>query len=76
MLLPEKAENLSPAQNIGIGGESIVGKCQGFRSNLGGIWGSLFESLGFPYSSVGKESPCSVGDLGSMPGWEDSLEKG
>ena len=43
-------------------------KCQGFRSNLGGIWGSLFESLGFPDSSVGKESPCSVGDLGSMPG--------
>ena len=53
-----------------------MGKCQGFRSNLGGIWGSLFESLGFPDSSVGKESPCSVGDLGSMPGWEDSLEKG
>ena len=43
-------------------------KCQGFRSNLGGIWGSLFESLGFPDSSVGKESPCSVGDLGSIPG--------
>ena len=45
-----------------------MGKCQGFRSNLGGIWGRLFESLGFPVSSVGKESPCSVGDLGSTPG--------
>ena len=25
-------------------------------------------SLGFPDSSVGKESSCSVGDLGSIPG--------
>ena len=28
--------------------------------------------LGFPGSSDGKESACSVGDLG----WEDPLEKG
>ena len=28
--------------------------------------------LGFPGSSGGKESACSVGDLG----WEDPLEKG
>ena len=32
--------------------------------------------LGFPDSSVGKESPCKAGDLGSIPGWEDPLEKG
>ena len=27
-------------------------------------------------SSAGKESPCSVGDLGSIPVWEDPLEEG
>ena len=31
--------------------------------------------LGFPDSSVGKESACSAGDPGSIPGWEDPLEK-
>ena len=34
------------------------------------------ESMGFPCGSAGKESPCNVGDLGSIPGWEDPLEKG
>ena len=32
--------------------------------------------LGFPCGSAGKESDCSVGDLDSVPGWEDHLEKG
>ena len=32
--------------------------------------------LGFPWDSAGKESTCNVGDLGSIPGWEDPLEKG
>ena len=32
--------------------------------------------LGFPCGSAGKESVCSEGDLGSIPGWEDPLEKG
>ena len=31
--------------------------------------------LGFPYSSVSKESACNEGDLSSIPGWEDPLEK-
>ena len=31
---------------------------------------------GFPGGSDGKESACSVGDLGSFSGWEDPLEKG
>ena len=31
--------------------------------------------MGFPCSSVGKESACSAGDLGSSLGWEDPLEK-
>ena len=32
--------------------------------------------MGFPCGSDGKESACNVGDLGSIPGWEDPLEKG
>ena len=33
-------------------------------------------NMGFPRSSAGKESACNVGDLGSIPGWEDPLKKG
>ena len=29
---------------------------------------------GFPGSTAGKESACSAGDLGSIPGWEDPLK--
>ena len=32
--------------------------------------------MGFPGSSAGKESACNVGDLGSIPGLEDPLQKG
>ena len=32
--------------------------------------------MGFSCGSAGKESACNVGDLGSIPGWEDPLEKG
>ena len=32
--------------------------------------------MDFPGGSAGKESTCNVGDLGSIPGWEDPLEKG
>ena len=38
--------------------------------------GSTPVSLGFPGGSDGKKSACSVGDLGSVPGLEDPLEKG
>ena len=31
---------------------------------------------GFPWCSASKESACSGGDLGSVPGWGKSLEKG
>ena len=31
---------------------------------------------GCPGGSDGKESACNVGDLGLIPGWEDSLEEG
>ena len=30
---------------------------------------------GFPSASVGKESACNAGDLGTILGWEDHLEK-
>ena len=32
--------------------------------------------MGSPCGSAGKESACNGGDLGSMPGLEDPLEKG
>ena len=32
--------------------------------------------MGFPYSSVSKESACSTGDLGSIPGLGRSPGKG
>ena len=31
---------------------------------------------GFPCGSAGKGSTCNAGDLCSIPGWEDPLEKG
>ena len=31
---------------------------------------------GFPCGSAGKKSACNVGDLDSIPGWEDPMEKG
>ena len=32
--------------------------------------------MGFPHSSVGKESACNIGDLGSIPGSERSPGEG
>jgi len=32
-------------------------------------------SLAFPGGSVGKNSPANAGDMGSIPGQEDPLEK-
>ena len=34
---------------------------------------NLFFKL--PGGAAGKSSACNVGDLGSIPGWEDPLEK-
>ena len=31
--------------------------------------------LGFSIGSIGKESACNAGDLGSLPGLQDPLEK-
>ena len=36
---------------------------------------SYVPALGFPYSSVGKESACNAVDPGLIPGSEDPLEK-
>ena len=36
----------------------------------------LASSRAFPGGSAAKKSACSVGDLGSVPAWEDPLEKG
>ena len=44
--------------------------------NLLSLLNSFLLSTSFPGGSAGKESACSVGDLGSIPGWEDPLEKG
>ena len=35
----------------------------------------LWEIVGFPGGSDGKESASSAEDLGLIPGWEDPLEK-
>ena len=35
-----------------------------------------FSVLRLPCGSAGKESACHAGDLGSIPGWENPLEKG
>ena len=37
---------------------------------------SVISLMGFPCGSASKESACNVGDLGSIPDWEDILEKG
>ena len=44
--------------------------------NLLSLLNSFLLSTSFPGGSAGKVSACSVGDLGSIPGWEDPLEKG
>ena len=36
---------------------------------------SCRDTRAFPGGSVGKESTCSAGDLGSIPGWEDPVAK-
>ena len=38
--------------------------------------GNSIQKAGFPHSSVGKESTCSTGDLGSIPGSGRSAAEG
>ena len=44
--------------------------------SLGSKAVALGHLLGFPCSAVGKESACSAGDLGSIPGMERSPGEG
>ena len=46
------------------------------RSSGEGIGYPLQYSWTFPSGSADKEPACSEGDLGSIPSWEDALEKG
>ena len=38
-------------------------------------WEGTKGPLGFPGGSAGKETTCNAGDLGSILGWKDPLEK-
>ena len=42
----------------------------------GGFFGTFWDLLGFPDSSVGKESVCNVGDPGLIPGLGRSTREG
>ena len=44
--------------------------------NINSYLKTTYTSLGFPDSSVGKESTCSAGDLGSIPGLGRSSGEG
>ena len=43
--------------------------------NLLSLLNSFLLSTSFPGGSAGKESACSVGDLGSIPGQKNPMEK-
>ena len=47
-----------------------------FRFSVLSVQESAWFYMAFPHGSAVKESVCSVGDLGSIPWWEDPLEKG
>ena len=47
-----------------------------FHLNILSILPPSEKYWGFPDGSVGKESTCNVGELGSVPGLGRSLEKG
>ena len=46
------------------------------RVRLSTSMNSTLFQMGFPCGSPGKESSCNVGELGSILGLEDPLEKG
>ena len=50
-------------KTIALTRQTFVGQVMSLLFNCCLDW-----SLGFPYSSVGKESACNAGDLGSIPG--------
>ena len=64
----------------GVGLENVCvmveGKTGGMRPLCSLIGADYTNLRGFPDSSVGKESPCSAGDLGSIPGSGRSAGEG
>ena len=45
-------------------------------ASLHGFFQGPSQGKGFPGGSVVKNLPCSAGDAGSIPGWEDPLDEG
>ena len=68
---PDRSVGKESACNAGDQFNSWIGKICWRRDRLPT---QIF--LGFPRGSTSNESTCSAGDLGSIPGWEDPLEKG
>ena len=54
---------------------SFLAKIQPVKSHAPFVYSNPLPT-DFPCGSVGKESACNVGDLGSIPGLEDPLDKG
>ena len=69
-------ESLVDVMNINLKGLSRKKKQQNFVTPLGRALGLCIISMGFPCSSVGKESACNAGGLGSIPGLERSPGEG
>ena len=60
-------------ENVCVMVEGKTGEMRPLCSLIGADYTNL---RGFPDSSVGKESPCSAGDLGSIPGSGRSAGEG
>ena len=68
-LVAQLVKNLPAMQHTQF--NSWIGKIRWKRGRL-----PTLVLLSFPGGSDGKESACTAGHLGSIPGWEDPLEKG
>ena len=69
-LLERCHHGLLAGSTVGLGSQWSPGQCQLTAGPLGS-WAHLFHShffgLGFSWISTGKESVCTLGDLGSIP---------
>ena len=78
----EKGKNLLGFPGSSAGKESACNA--GDRGSISRLGRSAGERIGYPLqcswsslvAQLAKKSTCHVGDLGSILGWEDSLEKG
>ena len=55
--------------------DSLPSKPPGTSSYFTCQQSNINKFMGYPSGSVGKESACNTGDLGSIPSWKDPLEK-